>query len=179
MNLRPYRPSDAPALAALCLASIRALGPAAYAPGEVEAWAAYPALTPEGLREFAARLARGTCFVADIDGRPAAFAQLDAPDHLDFLYCAPTHARRGVASALYARLEAEARARGAAELRTEASRVARPFFEKNGFVVVTTERVERAGMRIERFRMTKQLVPGAPMPAPESVEKRHPEGRSP
>jgi putative acetyltransferase len=98
--------------------------------------------------------------VAEEDGRAVAFGQLDPVDHIEFLYCRASHARRGIASRIHRDLEAVAHATGAASLRTEASRVSRAFFEASGYHVEVIERVERCGEILERFRMAKDLGRG-------------------
>src|SRR5437868_14295919 len=49
-------------------------------------------------------------------------------------------------------------AEGAVELVTEASKVARPFFEHHGFQVIEEQRVERRGSSFVRYAMRKRVV---------------------
>ena len=156
MMLRAFLPSDAEPLAWVYRDAVRGLGVQAYTPAQVEAWALYP----DDLAEFGGRLARGVTLVAEVAGRVVAFGQLEPDDHLAFLYCAAAHARRGVATAIYAALEAQAVSRGVAAIHTEASRISRPFFEKQGYTLVEIERVDRFGVEFERFRMRKGLGGG-------------------
>jgi putative acetyltransferase len=44
---------------------------------------------------------------------------------------------------------------------TEASIMARPFFERNGFQVIAAQIVEKRGQKFQNFRMEKFFVPGA------------------
>ena len=83
--------------------------------------------------------------------------------HIAFLYSAPAYARRGVASALYRRVESAWIAAGVRELRTEASLLARPFFERHGFDVVEEQTVRRGGVFLRRYAMRKS-VPCAQAP---------------
>lgn len=152
--LRAYRPDDAEALAALFRASARVLGAQAYPPAHVEAWARYP----EDLEEFRARLAQGTTLIA-LDGEtPIGFGQLNPADYVNFLYVAPTHARRGVAQAIYDALEAQAQQLGTPTLRAAASRLSKPFFEKNGWTVVDIEQAPRYEVVFERYLMEKAIA---------------------
>lgn len=151
--IRPFVPRDVPILADVLRDSIRGLGAGFYTPGQIEAWARYP----EDLEEFRDRLAGGITLVAEEEGNAVAFGQLDPFDHVEFLYCRTSHARRGIASRIHRDLEAVARATGTASLRTEASRVSRPFFEAAGYHVEEVEQVERCGEMLERFRMSKPL----------------------
>jgi len=151
--LRAYRADDADALAALFRASARVLGAQAYSPAHVEGWTRYP----EDLEEFRARLAQGTTLVALDGDAPVGFGQLSPADYVDFLYVAPTHARGGVAQTIYDALEAQARSLGTATLHAAASRLSKPFFEKNGWRVVEIEQAPRYGVVFERYLMEKQL----------------------
>jgi putative acetyltransferase len=153
VTIRPFAPRDAADLADVLRDSIRGLGAGFYTPGQIEAWARYP----EDLEEFRARLSGGITLVADLGGRAVAFGQLHPHDHVEFLYCRTSHARRGIASRIHRDLEAVARVTGAVSLRTEASRVSRPFFEALGYRVEEVEQVERCGEILERFRMTTLL----------------------
>lgn len=63
----------------------------------------------------------------------------------------------GIASQLLQRVEAEARRQGLSRIRTEASRTARPFFEKRGFTLVKAQKVEKRGQLLENFLMEKQI----------------------
>jgi putative acetyltransferase len=153
MNLRPYEPADAAALARVYRDSVTELGPQGYDEAQVAVWASFA----DDLTSFRDRLEGGLTVVAEEDGIPVAFAQLHPEDHVQFLYCAPSHARRGIATALYAWLELFALQRGEAALTTEASRVSRPFFRKMGFEEVGREVVERDGVSLERFPMRKAL----------------------
>lgn len=118
------------------------------------AWARYP----EDLEEFRARLAQGATRVALDGDTPVGFGQLNPADYINFLYVAPTHARRGVAQAIYDALEAQARQLGTATLRAAASRLSKPFFKKNGWTVVQIEQAPRYDVVFERYLMEKAIA---------------------
>jgi putative acetyltransferase len=122
---------------------------------QLGAWAP-EAPDPEHYR---ARAADGRLLLVavDEDDAPLAYGDLEADGHIDHLYCRPDAAGTGVAAALYARIEAAARARGIARLYTEASEPARRFFLKRGFVVVERNDFEIAGVAIHNMRMEKRL----------------------
>lgn len=131
-TIRPYRDEDAEALAEVNAAAIAEIGPHAYSPAQIAAWAArHPG--PERFRE---RVAAGDAIfvAADGDDRPVAYALVEADGHLDHLYNHPTHTRRGLAALLLAQAEAHAVAQGAGRLYTEASDLARSAFERAGYV---------------------------------------------
>jgi len=154
IHLRPVAAGDLDALAKIYREAVIAIGPQAYDAEQVRVWALYP----DSMDEFRERLSRGFTLVAEAGANgPVAFGQLDPEDHVAFLYCAPSSTRRGIASAIYQRLEAHAMAQGQPELTTDASRISRPFFAKHGFEVTAVEHAVRLGVEFERFRMHKAL----------------------
>lgn len=73
-------------------------------------------------------------FVAvDKVGTVFGFGELVPPETLGAIYVAASAGRRGVASALFNILEAEARELGMKVLRMESSLTAVPFYVKHGF----------------------------------------------
>ena len=153
--LRSYHSSDLPALAAVFREAALRTGASVYTREQVEAWA----LFPEDRTEFATRLGRGITLVAEAEGRAVSFGQLDPVDHVSFLYTSPEWSRRGLGSAIHIQLERAARASGVSLLRVEASRIARPLFEKLGYDLEEVEMSVWEGLEFERFRMIKRLVP--------------------
>ena len=152
-RLRTYAGDDYVAVAEVYRDAVETLARSAYSGEQVRMWASYPG----GRGDFEERLARGGVIVAEIAGEVVAFGQLEPSDHVAFLYCKGAFARRGLASAIYAELETQAKAAEAKELTTEASRISRGFFEKQGFTVTEVEQAVRLGVEFERFKMRKAL----------------------
>ncbi len=170
-HLRPATAADLPELAEVYIDAVRSLGPEAYSPTQLEAWASWPTAAPE---EFQQRVLAGHPWVAEVEGVIAAFATYTPPDHLDFLYTRGAYARRGFATRLHRRLEAIAHEHGAPWLRTEASYLSRPVFNRFGYRVIEIERVERFGELFTRFKMRKRLSVGPPATGPATaVIKEH------
>jgi putative acetyltransferase len=128
--IRPYRGSDAEAIAALTLAAIRTTGLRAYSPEQVSAWSAR--FSAERVLEWVAKGSTILVAVDDAD-RAIAYTVLETDGHLDMLYCHPEHAGKGLALALLEAAETAARAQGTARLFTEASELARPVFVRAGY----------------------------------------------
>ncbi|MGO3795725.1 MAG: GNAT family N-acetyltransferase [Pauljensenia sp.] len=85
------------------------------------------------------------------------FAGLTGTGHIDMLFVAPAHGRRGIATALLRRLSEIAGAQGADELTADVSLTARPFFEANGFRVLAEQHPVRNGVRLVNHRMVREL----------------------
>jgi putative acetyltransferase len=90
-------------------------------------------------------------------GHVVAFIDLEPDGHIDRLFCAPEAAGRGVASRLYDGIEAAAGAQGIKRLFTEASELARRFFERKGFTVLERQDMILRGVPIHNYRMDKTL----------------------
>lgn len=85
------------------------------------------------------------------------YADLEADGHIDHLFCRPDSVGKGIGSALIGMLEERARRAGIAMLFVEASEVARPVFERHGFIVEDRREFERRGVPMHNYRMTKML----------------------
>lgn len=149
MQLRPYREQDLAAVTELFTRSVHGLGAARYDGAQREAWAPR---TPDPER-FRARFANMHVLLAEQGGDLLGFIGFEPDGHIDFLYTSPDHARRGVASKLHDAAVAMLRDLGVNELFTEASEVARPFFERQGYEVVEREVVTRGAVALPRYRM--------------------------
>lgn len=129
LALRPLLPADVPLLAQIFRASIEELTSDDYSERQQQAWAALA----DDEAAFGARLAGAMTLLGTIDGSPAGFASLVAPDRLDMLYVHPAAARHGVGTMLLDALERLAQARGAARLTADVSDSAQDFFRRRGF----------------------------------------------
>lgn len=161
--IRAYDPSDLAALVGIFTASVHKLAAAHYSPAQRRAWApSNPQLDP-----WRQRLAGLRTLVAEIDAAPAGFVGYEDDGHIDLLFVSPQAPRRGLATALYHEAEARLRARGVDRVFTEASLVARPFFERQGFHIEAEQNVSRGGASFRRYAMIKALPKSAPGAAPE------------
>ncbi|MEW9853943.1 GNAT family N-acetyltransferase [Novosphingobium sp. M1R2S20] len=157
--IRTFRPGDQHALRNIHLSSITRVGPLAYSPAQVAAWAGRIRDTEEWLEwhRFGDRI---TVSVAS-DGQPVAFALLEADGHLDMLYCHPDHLRQGHALRLVEEASAFARSVGLSMLYTEASELARPVFEAGGYKVEHRQDFLLDGVPIHNYAMSKVFTPAA------------------
>ncbi len=155
MKIRVYDSKDAEPLANLYKRSVRQIGLQDYSAEQVEAWVSL-APTPERLQALSAD-GRTMLVAVDDSDHPLAFADLERDGHIHVLYCAPEAAGKGVASALYDKLEMIAREQRMPRLYAEASEVARRFFLRKRFVVKETRRFEIAGVPIHNYAVEKLL----------------------
>ena len=155
-TLRPYRPADAAALTELYVRSVRRYGPRAYTPEQVDAWAA-----TADIARTAARCSDGRVVVVAQDeaGTVLGFADLETDGHLDMLYVAPDAEGLRIGTLLYTAIETQARDLGLQRLFVEASELARPLFERQGFTLLARHDLVLAGVDIHNYRMEKRLLP--------------------
>lgn len=153
MIIRPYLPADASGTLAVFQRAVRETASAHYDARQIAVWA------PDDidLAEWGRRRAAVSTRVAEIDGRIVGFTDLDDAGHVDMLFVHPSLGRRGVASALFETVLADARRAGLAALTVEASLTARAFFEQNGFALVARQEVDRGGVRLTNFCMRRAL----------------------
>ena len=123
-----------------------------YSAEQCAAWA--PPHPPDN---WAARACAGYAVCATRWGRILGFFTMGRDGHIDFAYVLPKVMGTGVAARLYEACEDEARRLGLTEMHTEASHLARRFFEKRGWRVIARQTVIRNSVGIENFRMEKQL----------------------
>jgi putative acetyltransferase len=104
--------------------------------------------------------------IAVIDGAAAGFASLKGADAIDMLYVDPDHAGQGAGGALIDALTRLAAARGAKRLTVEASEVAKPLFERQGFRAERRNLVRVGDQWLPNTTMTKTLGAESAPPAP-------------
>jgi putative acetyltransferase len=151
--LRPYVPADAKRCAEIFRASIEELAAEDYDADQREAWASRA--DDEGA--FGARLSGALTLLAVIDQQIAGFASLKGGEEIDMLFVDPEFARQGVGLALVEALTKLAEARGARRLTTEASEVAKPLFERQGFTAQKRNLVRLGDQWLANTTMTKTL----------------------
>ncbi|MBW0168271.1 MAG: GNAT family N-acetyltransferase [Vulcanococcus sp.] len=88
---------------------------------------------------------------------PIAFSLRYPADRLALLYCYPGAQRQGCGRRLINAIEQAATADAVTALRTEASLISKPLFERLGWQVSWREELRIGGVPFQRFRMHKQL----------------------
>ena len=88
----------------------------------------------------------------------AGYGDLKPNGHIDHLYCRPDRVGTGVASAIYAGLEAAAEQAGISVLSVKASEGARRFFVRRGFRLDAWNDFVLNGVALHNYRMSKRLV---------------------
>jgi putative acetyltransferase len=155
-TIRAYEQRDAADVADVFFRSVRQVAVSDYTPAQVQAWA------PERRTAAQARQWLGdgrlVLLAVSADDRAVAFIDLEPDGHIDHIFCAPEAAGQGVASQLYEAAETAARQQNLSRLHTEASELARPFFERKGFRVLERQDMVLRGEPIHNYKMAKDLA---------------------
>ena len=154
VSLRPYLPADAQRCVEIFRSSIDELAADDYDEDQREAWAS----RADDEQAFSVKLSGALTLLAVIDGVVAGFASLKGADQIDMLFVDPKFARQGAARALTEALTKLAQGRGAKRLTVEASDVAKPLFERQGFTPEQRNLVRVGDQWLANTTMTKTLV---------------------
>ncbi|GLQ55718.1 GNAT family N-acetyltransferase [Devosia nitrariae] len=155
--VRSYTIKDVDVTIEIFLRAIREVCSRDYTPAQVDAWAKV-----EDGAVWAARRASRPTWIAHIGAQAVGFADLTSDGLLDMMFVHPEFQGLGIASRLLESVENEAQRQGFARVHTEASKTARPFFERRGFHVLKAQTVEKRGQRLENFLMEKSCHAGLP-----------------
>jgi putative acetyltransferase len=155
VSIRTYQRDDAADVADVFYRSVHGVATSDYSEEQVRAWV--PGRWDAEREHQRSGDGRLVLVAADERGQVIAFIDLESDGHIDRLFCAPEAAGRGIASRLYDGVEAAARERPLGRLYTEASELARRFFERKGFIVLERQDKILRGVPIHNYRMEKIL----------------------
>lgn len=153
MNYRIYCADDTPHVKRVFKDAVLNIGMHSYSEKQVHTWATF-ADDPE----FDDQLKQGITIVAEQQDEVVGFGQLHPLNHIALLYVDSHHANKRIGSALIKRLERHAEDSGMKAISVEASKIARPFFEKQGYSVLEKEVIHRNGVEFERYLMHKRIA---------------------
>lgn len=154
LTLRRAVDADAAPLAKIFHRAVQIGAAGAYTAEQRNAWSPEPPKADVWLQ----RLQGLTTLVAEQDGVIAGFMSLRDDGYLDLAFVDPKFARQGIGQALLEAVADEAQKLGLTRMRTEASLVARAFFERSGWVVLQEQKVERRGVELTNFRMEVAIL---------------------
>jgi len=153
IELREFRPGDEPALRAVFESAIHDVAIRDYTQAQVDAWA--PRQFDPDL--WARRMQGIAPFVVERDGEIVAYADVQPNGYIDHFFVAATANGQGIGRRLMERIHERARELEIAELTSEVSRTAQPFYRHFGFEIVDRHVKEVRGVGIEYAAMRKAL----------------------
>lgn len=154
MEIRSFRWGDEPALFGVYFSAIHDVTSRDYTPEQVEAWA--PADLDTALWQRKMRAIRP--FVAEIRNEVVGYADVQPNGYIDHFFVSGAHQRRGIGAALMARIHEQAQSLGLAELTSDVSKTAEPFFARYGFDVVERRFPVLRGVTLQNALMRKVLA---------------------
>lgn len=146
--IREYNPSDCKRITELFYDTVHKINIKDYDEKQIEAWAGQIPDIEVWNRSFLEHFT----VVALIDGEIAGFGDMDKNGYLDRLYVDSRHQGEGIASAICDSLENRVKAK---EYTTFASITAKGFFEKRGYITERENFVNRNGIILKNYFMTK------------------------
>lgn len=151
-TIRSYRSEDLAAMSRLFFETVHEVNARDYAPAQLAVWAP----SPEALIHHDASFSRNMTLLAFAGDELAGFVDFDpGTGLLDHLYVARDRQGCGIGTLLLEAMERAIPESAPGVLHTHASVTARPFFAARGWRVDLEETVERRGVLLRRFRMTK------------------------
>jgi putative acetyltransferase len=141
---------DVPVLAALYRETALALGPQAYSPEQVQAWAR----STDDAQRFARYILDAETWIAGADADGFCGVALHGTTaEVHSLYVRSALTRRGIGGALLAHAMGQARLRGASRFEAWATPFSRPLFERAGFQLERVVSEPYQGVLFDRLRM--------------------------
>lgn len=153
MEIIEYSAKRAEEIADLFYNAVHFIDSSIYCDEQKHAWAP----SPIDYDKWKARLAHTKPFLLLIHDQVAGFIELEADGHIDCTYVSAKFQRKGVATKLLKHVIAVAKDQGLTHLYVEASIVAKPFFEKFGFVLEKENRVIRDSIMLVNYTMRMGL----------------------
>jgi putative acetyltransferase len=95
--------------------------------------------------------------IAEHNNNVVGYGSLENGDYLDFMYVHKDFQRQGIADKIFRSLEQEAKQRGSKILKSDVSKTARHFFERQGFRVIEAQTKTIDSVEIMNFKMQKLL----------------------
>lgn len=154
-EVRPVRENDIPELRELFRSTVLSVNIRDYTREEAEDWAS----CGDSIGHWRELLSENT-FIAAIDvcGKIIGFSSMNANGHLHSMFVHKDWQNKRVATVLLSEVENLAAKYGVAEIISEVSITARPFFEKRGYEVVKTQKRRANRLELTNFVMRKRMV---------------------
>ena len=124
-----------------------------YAASQLRVWSA--SADKKEMWEF--RIVEQYFLLAIHKSQLVGFASLATDGYLDFMYIHHQFQRNGIAACLYNAIELKAIEQKNEKIYSEVSITARPFFEKQGFFVITKQQKLYADVVFKNYKMEKRL----------------------
>lgn len=150
--IRPYQPSDLPAVVQLFKEAVAAINIKHYTSEQVAVW------TTINLEKWQTSLATNITLVAEANNIIVGFGDLSHEGYLDRLYIHKDYQGKFISLKIFKALEQKAKELGLEKITTDCSITAKVPAERMGFKVVREQVVEKNGMKFVNYHMEKKLI---------------------
>jgi putative acetyltransferase len=150
INIRQYQEEDAKYLAEIFYKTIHSINIKDYTLQQLNVWAPESSLETEGWIKKWKKLPPR---VATIDNCIAGFAEFTDKGYIDCFYCHHEQLGKGIGKALMTHIKSEAVEKGIKRIWADVSITAKPFFERQGFVVIKQQTVNLRGVDLDNYVM--------------------------
>ncbi len=153
VNIRLYSPDDCAEIIRLFYNTVHFVNIRDYDQEQIEAWA------PSSINEesWCGALSTSYALVYVESDIILGFGNMTDNGVLDRLYIDHNHQGEGIGSQLLYKLEKYALSKGINILSVHASKTARSFFEKHGYILIKEQEVERNNIRLTNYLMKKNI----------------------
>lgn len=148
MIIRKYQPSDCKELTELFYNTVHNVNAKDYTKEQLNVWATGQV----DLEKWNELFQEHFSIVAVDDEIIVGFGDIDETGYLDRLYVHVDYQGKGIATSICNQLEQAVKG----DIITHASITAKPFFEKRGYKIVKEQQVERQGIFLTNYVMTKE-----------------------
>lgn len=149
MIIRHFTLSDSKKIADLFHGSVHSISTYVYSKEQLEAWAP----TPLNYTEWKTRLKQTKPFVATINNVIVGFIEIEPDGHINCMYVHHNYQRQGIASAMFGYASKEATKNGCQAMYVEACILAKAFFLKMGFDVLSENIVKKNNQELINYSM--------------------------
>lgn len=156
MLIRPYKQGEELALLTVFQSAVRESAARYYTASQIDAWAPKE-FTAEMREQWIARIHSNHPWVAEVEGKPVGFADLQVSGYIDQFFVAAPYAGLGIGSALMKQLHATAETSGTPRLFAHVSLAAQAFFAHHGFVVEEERTPVIRNVTLSNALMSKHL----------------------
>lgn len=156
MEISKYRESDLEEIVDLFLDTVHEINRKDYSLAQLNAWAPYER-RQEIIESWQKTLREHISYVARCEHKIVGFADLTLDGQINRIYVHKDYQNRGIAKKLLFELEKEAYQLGLIHLDTMASTTAVPFFQNEGYDIVSEKTTIRNQIALQNFHMRKEL----------------------
>ena len=153
-HIRKAIKSDIPELKILYKNTVLNINRKDYSIEEVEDWAS----CGDNIKHWHELFEEQHCILAENkEGIIVGFASVNDVGYMHMLFVHKDFQGQGIATLLYTTLEKYAKERGAEKITSEISITAKPFFEKQGFIVDEKQRRKANKIYLVNYKMSKTI----------------------